>query len=959
MEKGLIVNSGRRWCQGFLLAALIPLCMALSAQAESRPAPGIVVEEVRPGMAVQAAGLQAGDVLLSWRRDAPSATDSIPSVGDLKLPFDLAEVLIEQVPRGSVVLAGRRADRPMSWTLPAGAPSDLRAVRTAPLRIPELLAQDRRARSGVDSDIQSSLATWRAAAAAARTRGDDEVAVWVLAEAAHTAGRKGLWGEADVLYGEALSAHDVLSENPFIAAQILRDWGELFKERSSWDHAEDCFNRALAADRQKPYESLAAALSLTGLGYVNNLSAGPKDDRQFFRQAMEIRQRLVPGSSDDALSWFHWGNAALLDSQWKSAVEGYQQAVERLEKLDTAPLSLAEVFLSMALAQFRQGDFEGAEKTWLRDSELVRQSAPDDFMMVGINQGLGLIEGRKGNLQRAEELLASSLAVCHRLDPGSLNEVDALFELGHAQSRAGEWVAASQHFCEAVDVVEGWRKRFQGNEEMRSRWGKIFADYYRDCGETLVRTGREEEAFLTLEKGRARAFLDLSAERTLRQAALPPEREQEWKKLDADYDQAQEMIERLRSRKAGLEETVNLEGQLRDIRRKKESILAQARPAGSVRYPEPLSLAEARRRLEPGTVLLFYSVGETKTLLYVLSSSSAQPPGWTVLSLDVEADALKKRVDAFRNILIKDRADLRSLRLQGRALYDLLVRPAEPYLASAERVVISPDGPLHILPFPALRRDDQYLIEWKPLHLVLSATAYADLLSRRPPERSPWKLVAFGDPAIARSGRGAAKPPETLLRMGLRNAVAPLPAARKEVEGIAKLFDNSRVFLGDAVTENQVKEAARDASLVHFAVHGLLNERNPLNSGLILAPSKETGIDRNNGLLQAWEVMEEIPLNADLVTLSACDTALGREIGGEGLIGLTRAFQYAGSRSVIGTLWGISDRSTSGFMMTLYGALREGKTKDEALREAQIAQIRSEKPQPFYWAGFQLFGDWR
>jgi CHAT domain-containing protein len=95
------------------------------------------------------------------------------------------------------------------------------------------------------------------------------------------------------------------------------------------------------------------------------------------------------------------------------------------------------------------------------------------------------------------------------------------------------------------------------------------------------------------------------------------------------------------------------------------------------------------------------------------------------------------------------------------------------------------------------------------------------------------------------------------------------------------------------------------------------------------------------------------------VTLSACGTALGQEAGGEGLIGLTRAFQYAGARSVLATLWGISDRATVGFMKSFYTALREGKSKDEALQAAQVAQIHSTKPQPFYWAAFQLYGDWK
>ena len=214
MEKRQIVNRGCRGCPGFLPAALMVLFLAAPLAASETAPSGIVIEEAQPGMTAQAAGLRPGDVLLSWRREAPSAADSMPTAGALELPFDLAEVFIEQVPRGAVVLEGRRAGLPISWTLPAGAPSDLRAVRTAPLRLPEALAQDRLARSGIDPGIQSSLSTWRAAATMARERGDQEVAVWLLVQAAHAAGRKGLWGEADTLYGQALSAQDILKERP-------------------------------------------------------------------------------------------------------------------------------------------------------------------------------------------------------------------------------------------------------------------------------------------------------------------------------------------------------------------------------------------------------------------------------------------------------------------------------------------------------------------------------------------------------------------------------------------------------------------------------------------------------------------------------------------------------------------------------------------------------------------------
>jgi CHAT domain-containing protein len=154
---------------------------------------------------------------------------------------------------------------------------------------------------------------------------------------------------------------------------------------------------------------------------------------------------------------------------------------------------------------------------------------------------------------------------------------------------------------------------------------------------------------------------------------------------------------------------------------------------------------------------------------------------------------------------------------------------------------------------------------------------------------------------------------------------------------------------------------------VHFACHGYLDERFPLSSALALTIPKTEGDGRDNGLLQAWEIFDQVRLGADLVTLSACQTGLGKEMGGEGLLGLTRAFLYAGARSVLGSLWSVSDNSTTILMGRFYGYLKAGRPRDEALRAAQIDLIRTggtgpraaDLSHPFHWAAFQLSGDWK
>jgi CHAT domain-containing protein len=186
-------------------------------------------------------------------------------------------------------------------------------------------------------------------------------------------------------------------------------------------------------------------------------------------------------------------------------------------------------------------------------------------------------------------------------------------------------------------------------------------------------------------------------------------------------------------------------------------------------------------------------------------------------------------------------------------------------------------------------------------------------------------------------------------------------------------LDHAHLYLGSEATEEKAKALGRDVRNVHFATHARLDGRLPLDSALVLTPPETFAEGRDNGLLAAWEIFESVRINADLVVLSACDSALGQSVDGEGLIGLTRAFQYAGAHTVAASLWRVSDRTTAELMVRFYRHLKAGLPKDEALRAAQIELIRgpikvkNEKGEeveidasaPYYWAAFQIYGDWQ
>ncbi|MFL6260011.1 MAG: CHAT domain-containing protein [Thermoanaerobaculia bacterium] len=300
----------------------------------------------------------------------------------------------------------------------------------------------------------------------------------------------------------------------------------------------------------------------------------------------------------------------------------------------------------------------------------------------------------------------------------------------------------------------------------------------------------------------------------------------------------------------------------------------------------------------------------------------------------------------------------------------------------SRRVLILPDGPLHRLPFGALRRDPggrrQFLAEWKPLHTALSLTVYGALRAARsdPSRPAAAGLVAFGDPHYPQ-GLAPSQDTRAPTLRNLRDLRSfnwtPLPHTRREVERIAGVYPEARLFLGEQATEERAKTVGRDARVLHFATHGYLDDRAPLDSALVLTIPEELPPGRDNGLLQVWEILESVRLDADLVVLSACDSALGRELSGEGLIGLTRAFQYAGARSVVASLWSVSDQATAELMARFHRHYAAGLSKDEALRQAQVELIRKpiqittvngrtvemDASAPFFWAAFQLFGDWQ
>jgi CHAT domain-containing protein/tetratricopeptide (TPR) repeat protein len=769
---------------------------------------------------------------------------------------------------------------------------------------------------------------------------------------------------AENLQRQALAIFE--KTDPGAGVGALQNLVNIAIKRGDLAAADDMLRRILALQEKDGLDGWETWRVLMNLGHLAASRSDMEASEAHYHRALDLAEKLSPQGNEVALGLSGLGEAALQRGDFVTARLSLRRAQEITDKL--APDNIDSALGLEDLARLETdggGDLARAERLLRRALAIFERQAPESLYTATVLRHLGEIAARRGRLREARGLYHRALALQSRIAPGSADQAVTLYSLGRVERRAGQFREGTRDLCHAVDILDRQRVRLGGTPEARTSFEADFGGQYHSCLEGLLGLGRSAEAFHVLERGRARSFLALLAERDLRFQDLPPALAVERRRLNAEYDRVQSRLASLSAGRDGVE-IERIASELSALRARQEWSRARIRResprSAALQDPQPLDLAGARAALDPGTMLLAYAVGPEKTWLFVVQPAGAKGSGLSIFPVPLGAKKLHAEVEGFRLLLKDPGSDPGALQAQGRRLYDRLVRPAEARIAGAKRLLISADGPLHTLSFAALRRGDRYLVEWKPIHSVLSATVYAELAKSRPPRPAPGeeRLVAFGAPVYRPPAPNAPADPEVreAVRRGL--TLRPLPASAREVRSIAALYPRAQVYLGLEATEERAKSIGPESRLVHFACHGLLDERFPLNSALALSPPGPAE-GRDNGLLQAWEIFESVRLDADLVTLSACDTALGREMGGEGLVGLTRAFQFAGARSVLASLWGVADLSTARFMASFYGHLRGGKPKDEALRAAQIDQIRAKTglSHPFHWAAFQLTGDWR
>jgi CHAT domain-containing protein len=344
---------------------------------------------------------------------------------------------------------------------------------------------------------------------------------------------------------------------------------------------------------------------------------------------------------------------------------------------------------------------------------------------------------------------------------------------------------------------------------------------------------------------------------------------------------------------------------------------------------------------------LEYVVSKESSSLFVLSKDKSGGLDLKVYPIGMKPEDLARKVNQFHQRLSDRHPDYASL---GHELYSLLVEPAAKQLSGIDTICIVPDSFLWNLPFQALMsKGDRYLIEDHALYYAPSLSVLREMTKSKESQNGRASLLAFGNPIIGKDEQ--------------RNEeLCPLPEAEAEVTSVTKSFGSagSKVFIGRGASEKTFRALAPTYATIHLATHGVLDNRHPLYSHLLL--TKTEGDLENDGLLEAREIMN-MKLDADLAVLSACETASGKIAPGEGVIGMSWAFFVAGTRSMLVSQWKVNSASTSHLMVAFYKNLNSSGVYSRspnatALRDAAVQTMKDRLYRhPFYWAGFIMIGN--
>jgi CHAT domain-containing protein len=770
-------------------------------------------------------------------------------------------------------------------------------------------------------------------------------------------------------------------KDPAFLGTVLDNLGAAERDFGNIDDALKSYSAALEIQR-RVNDRRGVGYSLKGLGVTYYVSGELDLAKQYLRQALPIAEEVGDGRSQASILT-NLGDIAYLQERYEDALSLHEKAISRTK----SAISLADRHYRAAKDLVALGRYDDAIARANTGLELAEEAgAPitraDSLQVLG-RASIGL-----GRTPQAASFLERSRVVYRSLGRQG-GEAEALNGLALAAHSEHDLQAAIGYGEASIDLLESLRNRVTA-PELRAFYSATRRRYYELQIELLmeqfsVSAGTDQAslmAALTMnERSRARMMMDLLSEASINleqtlDPALAKQRNALTEQLAAYAHQVSRLSERgfsdesaedavngLLNKMAAIETELNLlETQLR---RDNAAYAAFASPGS-------LTAADIQTHIDASTVLLQYSLGRERSYVWVVTPETIRA---------VELADRKTIEDAARTAFnelqaMEFGADARR-RLDDSlmALSEFALLPVVDDIGD-KRILLVLDGALQYVPFGVLplASDDTVrpLAQTNEIVGVPSVSVIAAQRARAFRMRARKELAIFADPVfesddprLSRAVNSAPGDERTRVTLATRSSVDAkldrLAYSGQEARAIADLVAETEHVIVTGLDANRQTLLDMDLQqfrILHFATHGLVDSRYPALTALAFSQYDDAG-QPQNGLLRLHDIYN-LDLNADLVVLSACETALGREIRGEGLIGLTQGFMYAGARSLVVSLWQVEDRATAELMTRFYrNVFDEGLRPAEALAQAQLSIANERRwADPYFWAAFTVLGDW-
>jgi CHAT domain-containing protein len=796
-------------------------------------------------------------------------------------------------------------------------------------------------------------------------------------------------------------------------AVTLNNIGLIHAVLGEMQKALDYYNQALVLTRATGYRR-GEATSLSSIGAVYKTLGEQQRALDYFNQALLLR-RAVGDRHGEAESLGIIGAIYFVVPREQQKALGYYNQALPLFRAVGDRGGEAETLGSIALVYAVMGEKQKALDYTNQGLQLARAAGNRSVEATAL-YSIGLLYDDLGEPQKALEYFEQSLAMSRSLGDRS-GEAVTLFSIADLQRDRGNLAEALTQIEASLSIIESLRTKI-ANQALRSSYFATVQDYYQSYIDLLMRlhkqqpsAGYDHKALQVSERARARSLLETLAEAgaDIRQGVDPKLLERErslQRQLNARAQAQMKLLSSKHTEEQARDIAQEIQALTTEFQQVETEIKQRSPNYAALTQPQPLTLKEIQTQvLDADTLLLEYSLGKDRSYLWAVTPDSIK--SYELPKRD-EIEATARRLYDLLNARnkrvkgeTKEQWQTRVAQADGEipaaatALSEMVLAPVAAQLGK-KRLVIVADGVLQYIPFAVLSAPSVNAVAAAPQPLIVeheivslpSASTLAvirrEIAGRQP---APKMIVALADPVFMKnderlkggvkaantSTNEAAPRAESVRELQLVEAVEDtgageglyvprLVGSRKEAEEIVAMapavesklaldFDASRVL----ATSSELSQYR----YVHFSTHGFLNSVHPELSGIVFSLVNERG-EAQDGFLRAHEVFN-LKLPAELVVLSACQTGIGKEVKGEGLVSLTRGFMYAGAPRVVVSLWSVSEMGTTELMVRFYREmLKEGKTPAAALRAAQISLMKEKRwASPFYWAPFTLQGEWR